>query len=140
MWINNVYPCIREKKTYLCVQSSYLLIIYLLLFHNILLYRNVNSESIEIFFHIKLASLLCKAIIKQLFVQLCCCFGDMIRMFYIIDRHLKCIVHLKKNIRCLQSLSIIQYFENMLDILSLWHKKNISKMKHKRRTQTKNTC
>lgn len=75
-----------------------------------------------------------------MFVQLCCCFGDMIRMFYIIDRHLKCIVHLKKNIRCLQSLSIIQYFENMLDILSLWHKKNISKMKHKRRTQTKNTC
>lgn len=47
----------------------------------------------------------------------------MIRMFYIIDRHLKSIVHLKKNIRCLQSLSIIQYFENMLDILSLWHKK-----------------
>lgn len=48
MWIYNVNPCIREKNIPVCIVFIFIYI-YLLL----LLYRNVNSESIEIFFHIK---------------------------------------------------------------------------------------
>lgn len=92
-----------EKETYLYVQSLYLSIIYLLLFHNILLYKNVNQQRSSFIFGEVTCSVFIMlnlylnlySYIKQLFVQLCCCFGDMIRMFYIIDRHLKCIVYLK---------------------------------------------
>lgn len=125
MWIYDVDRCIKERNIPVCIVVMFIFLPTCAIFPYILLYRNVNWESIEIFFHIKwsykLASLLCKAIIKQLFVQLCCCFGDMIRMFYITDRHLKCIVHLK-NVRCepCKAYKLFNFFLKICQIFSVF--------------------